>query len=86
MAADEVDLAKLQSEYAFMEKTFNQWSSDVEEVMNRADRIAAADAAFKDPGLGAYHQRTLALLDKTLDRIKQLHEQMVQAGVEKLKP
>ena len=83
MAEEKVDLAKVQKEYEHMQEMFNRWNADLNEVAARAARVAAVKNVHEE--LGDYHQKTFALLDKTLERMKALHDQMVQAGVDTIK-
>ena len=83
MAEEKVDLAKVQKEYEHMQEMFNRWNADLNEVAARAARVAAVKSVHKE--LDDYHQQTFALLDQTLERMKALHDQMVQAGVDTIK-
>lgn len=77
----EVDLQKIQDEYELMQKMFNGWSADLD---NAKERVARISAGKGEPGLREYHERTLQLLDKTLDRMQDIYDKMVEAGAASL--
>ncbi len=78
----EVDLQKIQNEYDLMQKMFNTWNSDLDGMKDRVARISAGTG---DPSLRDYHERTLQLLDRTLARMQDIHDRMVEAGTASLK-
>ena len=84
MAEQRVDLQKLQEEYQFIEAAFDRLNAELNDVTERAARISAAKGAHVALGLGEYHNRTIEMLDKLLDRMEDAYDKLVEAGAASL--
>jgi hypothetical protein len=83
MSNDNVDLEKLQKEYASIEDIFSRFGSELTDVKDRLAAIAAAQGEEAN-SLSEYHRRTVAQLKKTLLRMEETHQQLLEIGVKKL--
>ncbi len=83
----EIDLSRLQAQYALAEKLLGRLDGDLDEAKGRLGEIATIRRAYTDPDptIEDYHQRTIDLLQRALDRYGELYDLMLQSGTDAIK-
>jgi hypothetical protein len=83
----EIDLSKLQAQYELAEKLLGRLDGDLDEAKGRLSEIAKIRSAYTDPdpAIEDYHQRTVDLLERAMDRYGELYDLMVQSGADTIK-
>ncbi len=83
----EIDLSKLQAQYELVGKLLGRLDGDLDEAKSRLTEIAKIrrDYADPDPSIDDFHQQTVALLQRTIDRYGEMYDLMLQSGTDTLK-
>jgi hypothetical protein len=83
----EIDLSRLQAQYALAEKLLGRLDGDLDEAKGRLGEIAKIRRAYTDPDptIEDYHQRTIDLLQRAMDRYGELYDLMLQSGTDAIK-
>ena len=83
----EIDLTKLQAQYELAAKLLGRLDGDLDEAKGRLGEIAEIRRAYTDPdpAIEDYHQRTVELLKRAIDRYGEMYDLMLQSGTAAIK-
>lgn len=83
----EIDLSRLQAQYALAEKLLGRLDGELDEAKGRLGEIAKIRGAYTepDPAIEDYHQRTIDLLQRAMERYGELYDLMLQSGTDAIR-